>query len=65
MGFQTGCKISECKYGYLYQCRNRCIRNNAVAMMTISISDEMVNLMNWGVEGETYTETDETKTFVG
>ena len=36
----------------------------AVAMIDYQYSDEMVNLMNWGVEGETYTETDETKTFV-
>lgn len=36
----------------------------AVAMIDYQYSDEMVNLMNWGVEGETYTETDGTKTFV-
>ena len=35
----------------------------AVAMIDYQYSDEMVNLMNWGVEGETYTETDGTKTF--
>ena len=36
----------------------------AVAMIDYQYSDEMVNLMNWGVEGETYTEADGTKTFV-
>ena len=33
-------------------------------MIDYQYSDEMVNLMNWGIEGETYTETDGTKTFV-
>ena len=36
----------------------------AVAMIDYQYSDEMVNLMNWGVEGETYTtEEDGTKTY--
>ncbi|MDO4284688.1 MAG: hypothetical protein Q4C60_05055 [Eubacteriales bacterium] len=35
-----------------------------VAMIDYQYSDYMVNLMNWGIEGETYTETDGEKTFV-
>ena len=35
-----------------------------VAMTDYQYSDEMVELMNWGIEGETYTKSsDETKTF--
>lgn len=36
-----------------------------VAMIDYQYSDEMVNLMNWGVEGQTYTVAEDgTKTFV-
>lgn len=35
-----------------------------VAMLDYQYSDEMVELMNWGVEGETYTEADGVKTYV-
>lgn len=35
-----------------------------VAMIDYQYSDQMVNLINWGVEGETYTEEDGEKTFI-